>query len=188
MNPHFIFNTLNTIQRFYLSNDIDIGNNLLNKFGRLMRMILDNTNESFITIEDEVDFLKNYLEIEQLRYNNKFSYQISIDERIDSSITLIPSMIIQPFVENAIIHGFPSLKVKGLLRVDFSLKNNSIKIIIDDNGIGRNSSLKKNHVSRGINLIRERLNVLNNKNKTHYSLEIIDKENSGGTLIEIILK
>lgn len=188
MNPHFISNTLNTVQRYYMSSETKVANKLLSRFSTLMRMTLDNTSKTFVTIEEEIAFLRNYLEIEQTRFNQKFSYTIEIDESIDIAMETIPSMIIQPFVENSIIHGLGFLESRGMVTLRFERFDEQLKITIDDNGVGRNFNTVKNHVSRGITLIRERLNILSARNKKNYQLRIIDKAgNEQGTRVELYL-
>jgi LytS/YehU family sensor histidine kinase len=187
MNPHFIFNILNTVQRFFVTKEVLVANKLLSKFGTLMRNILDNTSKSFISIEDEIRFLRNYLEIEQTRFSNKFEFEIIVAENIDIS-SLIPSMIVQPFVENAIIHGVAPKEDVGIIKIIFETLDDTLKIVIDDDGVGRSNVENKMHVSHGIKLIKERLNILNSKNKTKYRLVIIDKKGTDlGTRVELFL-
>lgn len=175
MNPHFIFNTLNTIQRFYMTQETLVANKLLTRFSTLIRRILDNTSKTFITIEDEISFLRNYLEIEQTRFNQKFTFEIILDDEIDASVTEIPSMVIQPFVENAIIHGLTPKQTSGKIVISFKRENELIKVSIDDDGVGRNNSRQQDHIPRGIALIRERLTILNTRKKALYRIRIIDK-------------
>jgi ligand-binding sensor domain-containing protein/two-component sensor histidine kinase len=188
MNPHFIFNTLNTIQKFFITYDTKTANKLLSRFSSLMRMLLDNTSKSFISIEDEVAFLRNYLEIEKMRFNQNFEYEIIVDQTIDPSAVQIPSMTIQPFVENAIIHGIMPKKDMGKINLTFQSRGEHTHIIIEDNGVGREHEHKKRtHIPKGINLIRERLDILSIKNKKSYRIEIVDLQNPTGTRVEIYL-
>jgi ligand-binding sensor domain-containing protein len=188
MNPHFIFNTLNTIQRFYMTQETLVANKLLSRFSTLIRRILDNTSRSFITIEDEVSFLKNYLEIEQTRFNQKFTYDVTVDASIDASVTEIPTMLIQPFVENAIIHGLTPLEHHGKIQISFIRENDFIKVSIDDNGVGRNTTRQQDHIPRGIALIKERLTILNTRKKAPLGLKIVDKQGAEtGVRVELYL-
>jgi ligand-binding sensor domain-containing protein len=186
MNPHFIANTLNTIQRYFISHETRIANKLLSRFGTLMRTTLENTAKAVVTLEEEISFLKNYLEIEQARFSKKFGYEIIIDESLDPALQTIPSMIIQPFVENAIIHGFASAHESYTVTISFHKNNDGLLVIVDDNGVGRDPVKKQPHISRGVSLIRERLAVLSAKNKRNYRLTIIDKNlPDQGTRIEL---
>jgi ligand-binding sensor domain-containing protein len=189
MNPHFIFNTLNTIQKFFITYDTKIANRLLSRFSTLMRMILDNTSKSFISIEDEVAFLQTYLEIEKMRFNQNFEYQITVDKTIDPSAVMIPSMTLQPFIENAIIHGIMPRKEAGKISLSFQHRDDYTYVVIEDNGVGRNQDQNKvrTHIPKGINLIKERLDILSIKNKKSYRVEIVDLHNPTGTKVEIYL-
>jgi ligand-binding sensor domain-containing protein/two-component sensor histidine kinase len=187
MNPHFIFNTLNTIQSFFITNDVKTANRMLSQFSSLMRKILDHTSQSFISVEDEVAFLKNYLDVEKMRFNNQFEYEIDVQYDINAALTMIPSMTIQPFIENAIIHGLTPKKGNGKIIVQFN-KTNDLRthVRVQDNGIGRRENTERTHIPRGINLINERLTILNAKNKTSYKIEIIDLvEPEKGTRVDL---
>lgn len=167
MNPHFIFNSLNSIQSFILSKDIDLAVNYLSRFSQLMRLILANSRESIIPLADELQAIKYYIEIEQLRFDNKFDYSIQIDQEIDEEFTGIPPMILQPYIENAIIHGLVHKNSPGTITLEITKIENGIRCVITDNGIGRakateikkNSGLKTK--SRGMMITRERLELLN---------------------------
>lgn len=115
MNPHFIFNALNSIQQYILTGNVDQANKYLSKFSRLQRDVLNNSDQNFISLEKEIEMLNLYLELEQLRFNENFEYHIIVSEDIDSTELLIPPMILQPFVENAIWHGLMSKKDIGKL-------------------------------------------------------------------------
>ncbi|RAV98514.1 sensor histidine kinase [Pseudochryseolinea flava] len=176
MNPHFIFNTLNTIQKFFITSDTKTANRLLSRFSKLMRMILDNTSRSFVTIEAEIAFLNHYLEIESMRFNQQFDFEILTAPNLDTANTFIPSMTIQPFVENALIHGIMPLKKKGRIVIRFSMLENGTYVEVEDNGVGRTINHNRTHVPRGINLIRERLSILSNKSDKVYRMEIVDQK------------
>jgi ligand-binding sensor domain-containing protein len=195
MNPHFIFNSLNAIQSFVIANDTDKAIHYLTKFSQLMRLILSNSRESSIPVRDELKALEHYMDIERLRFDNKFDYEIKVDKNIDEEFMEIPPMIIQPFVENAILHGLVHSSDPGHIRIELKLENNFIFCSIEDNGIGREkageirdaSGLKRK--SRGMLITRERLEILNKQNKEKFAVKVIDlhdKNNkASGTRVEL---
>ncbi|RYZ55151.1 MAG: hypothetical protein EOP49_03570, partial [Sphingobacteriales bacterium] len=167
MNPHFIFNSLNAIQYFMVNNDKVATLNYLSKFAKLLRQILDNTIEAKVNLEKEIDMLRSYIEIEELRFDNKFNYQIEIREDLIPGNMEIPGMIIQPFVENAILHGLLHKKDKGVLRISFDTNGRQVICTIEDNGIGRKASEQMNrqkatnYQSHGTSIAVNRLQLLN---------------------------
>ena len=170
MNPHFIFNSLNSINSFITDNNSDSAQSFLSKFARLMRYILDNSRKSFVPVEDEIATLQLNMELEQLRFDNKFDFEIEVDEDIDPEFTYIPPMLIQPFVENAILHGLAGKKERGLIRVGFSANKELMHCFVEDNGIGREEAMeikkksgKATHRSLGMQVTKERLEILNEK-------------------------
>lgn len=179
MNPHFIFNSLNSIQSFISNNETIDAERYLSKFAKLMRLILDNSRKSFITLENEINTLKLYLELEKLRFDNRFNYKININD-IEDEFTLIPPMLAQPYIENAILHGVASKK-NGQINIDFLQKNNKIICTVDDNGIGRKKaeeiSNKSSHkkTSLGIKVTQERIELLKEENNINLTVKIIDK-------------
>lgn len=198
MNPHFIFNSLNSIQSFVISNDTDKAINYLAKFSQLMRLILAHSQQSFVPLKDELKSLSFYLDIEQLRFDNKFDFIVNVDNRIDQEFIDVPPMIIQPYVENAIIHGILHKSEKGLIKINLKLLNeNTILCTVEDDGIGREKAvqLKKQsdlrHKSRGMLITQKRLEILNKQNKDQISIRIIDlRDENGvpkGTKVEIYL-
>lgn len=191
MNPHFIFNSLNSIQGLIAANDNKSARLSLTKFSRLMRQTLENSRETFITVEQEIAVLTNYLDLEKHTHQNKFDYEIiANDEALEE---LIPPLLIQPFVENAIIHGVLPKKDKGLINIIFKVEKSSLIIHIQDNGIGRskasekNQSIKDYHKSTGLNVTRERIENLGQDD----GIEFVDlMDNNGravGTLVKIQL-
>ncbi len=167
MNPHFLFNTLNSIQYFMYNNDKIATNDYMSKFAMLIRKSLENSENTYTTIKDELDALKLYVELEQLRFKNKFNWELIVDEDIDVLQQKIPSMIIHPFVENAINHGLHFLSGNGKLRIELKqLDYRTIECVVEDNGIGREKAeeikrLKsRNHQSMGTSMTRERLKIL----------------------------
>ena len=187
MNPHFIFNSLNSIQNFILKNDDESSSKYLTKFSRLIRMVFENTKNAYIPLERELEALQIYLDLEKLRVNNKFEYEIHIDEKINTDDLLIPSMLIQPFVENSIWHGFIHLEKKGELSISFTQSKNSVLCEIKDNGIGRekakniiNNSKRTDHKSSGMNLTEERIKLINSLEDNVVKFDIIDLKNGKG--------
>lgn len=164
MNPHFTFNALNTIQRFVFSKDAYNSTIYISEFANLMRQTLNNSSKQTITIENEIEYLKTYISIENKRFENRIKYYITVDENIDIYTTVIPTMFLQPFVENIFKHAFngnhlnPEFKIAFLL-----LDKNQLEIIISDNGHG-NKKASKTHVSRGITIAKERIEILQPKN------------------------
>ncbi|MBI9032889.1 MAG: histidine kinase [Bacteroidales bacterium] len=196
MNPHFIFNSLNSIQSFILKNNIDVAINYLAKFSQLMRSNLANARESYISVEDEVKSLKYYLEIEKLRFDDKFIYTFDVEEKIDAEFVGIPPMLIQPFIENAILHGIINKKGIGEIHIEMKQENDdTLLCVIRDNGVGRaeaakikeNSGFKRK--SRALNITKERLDLLSKQSGGSYSLKIVDLFDQSnlptGTKVEI---
>ena len=166
MNPHFVFNALNAINGFYASGEADLGKKYITKLSQLLRMLLDFSSQKFIAIQQEVDLLNNYFILNQLRFQNKYEYKIIIDPELNVDVVAIPPMIIQPFVENALIHGIAPLKELGHIEVKIMKHNSNLRCEIRDNGIGRERSGKINegriHTSTGIKVTEERI-------KAHYT-------------------
>jgi sensor histidine kinase YesM len=195
MNPHFIFNTLNSIQSFILENDTDRAVDYLGKFSQLMRSILINSRESSIPVQDELRALKYYMDLEKLRFNDKFDYSIYIDPEVDEEFMEIPTMIIQPYIENSIIHGLLQKQGKGLIKIKITLEGDHLLWILEDDGIGRQRALEiqkesgLHHESRGMLITRERLEVLNKMNREQFSVQIYDltdgSGNAAGTRVEV---
>ena len=143
MNPHVIFNTLNSIQQYIINHDIDKAVSYLSSFSKLMRRILNNSNERFVPLSDEMEAVRLYLELESMRLGNRFSYEINIDSNLDADDIEIAPLIIQPFVENAIIHGLVPKKENCILKISLSkIAENKMLCVIEDNGVGRKYSEK----------------------------------------------
>ncbi|MBN2682988.1 MAG: tetratricopeptide repeat protein [Bacteroidales bacterium] len=195
MNPHFIFNTLSSIQYFILQNDNISSNKYLSKFAGLMRMVLENSSHNTVSIEQELDALKLYLELEQLRFENKFNYYINVEENLLEE--QIPTLLIQPFVENSIRHGIMHIEQVGIIRIDISKVKNGLEVTIEDNGIGRAKSTeiqtnKEGHKSRGTSITESRLELLNSVFGSEMNVEYIDlKDNNNnaiGTKVKILIQ
>ena len=197
MNPHFIFNAMNSIQYFIAKNEKEKALKYLTVFSKLIRNILAGSVENKTTLQHEIETLSHYVELEILRFDKKFKVEFHIDELIDMNQTEIPSLLLQPYVENAILHGLYNKKDEnGILKISISLnQNNTLKCIVEDNGIGREESfrIKKasqlDHKSVGMRLTKERLDSINKKN--NISVEIFDlyeAEIATGTRIEIYVE
>ena len=191
MNPHFIFNSLNSIQNYILSNNTIDAAGYLSKFAKLMRRILDQSKHNFLPLGEVMETLKLYVEIEAFRFNNEFSYSFEVEDDDDLLDAKIPPMLLQPFVENAILHGLmPKQGDKKLLISCRRVKNN-VEIIIDDNGIGRTQhDPKAGHESQGEKLTAGMLESMQQMQHTKATLEIIDKtenEIATGTTVKLIL-
>lgn len=167
MNPHFVFNCLGSISSFIVQNGNDSAIKYLAKFSKLMRLTLEYSKESLIPVDKEIESLQNYLELEKLRFNQSFDFTITKDEKIEDDMAL-PPLLIQPFVENAIIHGVVPKKEFGVVSIDFSINDKNLVCNIKDNGIGIEQSreLKKNsvsvHQSMALDIIRKRLKIIEN--------------------------
>lgn len=170
MNPHFIFNSLNSIQQFILQGNSDEANKYLSRFSRLQREILHHCDHAFIPLKKEMDMLQMYLEIEQLRFNGSFDFLVTADRVVDTEEIKIPPMILQPFVENAIWHGLMPKEGSKKVTVFFTIDDNEemLHCVITDNGIGRHAAAERRnasgphaeHVSKGMALVHERLHLL----------------------------
>lgn len=185
MNPHFLFNSLSSIKYFILSNQNNKAADYLNKFSKLIRLVLEHSKQELVSLNSELEAISLYLSIEANRFNDQFFHKITVPKNINTHKIFIPPLLLQPFVENAIWHGLlPSNNAKKTLNINIKvnpLKANSFHFIIDDNGIGRNqSALQKNnslkkHTSYGMDLINERINLFNKNFSYNISYEIIDK-------------
>lgn len=192
MNPHFVFNSLNSINNYIAQNDELAANKYLSAYSNLMRSTMENSNKDFISLSTELELLKRYLDLEQLRFSDKFSYTISVDENIDCDTIEIPNMLIQPQVENAIWHGLRYKETKGLLQLDFVLHNKQLLIKIEDDGIGFTKSQllktknQQSHNSIGIKNTKNRITLLNNlysKNISYKTTELLTPNE--GTVVKI---
>jgi len=197
MNPHFIFNTLNSIQYFLLDEDTTSSLTYLAKFAKLMRIILDNSQHTFIPVEDEIRGLELYLELESLRFEKSFDYEINIDKDINSFNYKIPALLLQPYVENSIRHGLLHKKDKGYLKVHIKKHDNSLFCMIEDNGIGREKSemikMEKGPMKKslGSRITEDRINILNSLYSDEIDVNYHDltdeKGKPSGTRVEIKL-
>ncbi len=186
MDPHFVFNSLNSIQSYIIKNDRISASSYLSKFSKLMRLILSNSQSSDVLLQDEIHALNLYLELESLRFQHKFEYELRVDPDIDLNITYIPAFLIQPFVENAIWHGIMHLEEQGRITIDFIHNEDQIVCTIEDNGVGRlRSKAIKNETGRqrpsfGINLVESRLELLSGVYNMNMKVVFIDLQNEKG--------
>jgi sensor histidine kinase YesM/ligand-binding sensor domain-containing protein len=195
MNPHFLFNSLNSIQHYIISNKGDEAVFYLNRFAKLMRMILANSEKTTITLNEEINGLKIYMELEKMRFSNLFDFDIKIENTIDADYEQIPSMLLQPYVENAILHGLVPKNGEGLLQINFFIKDNFLHVTIQDNGIGRKKSAEikshstKSHASMGMKITKDRLRLLSDVQQVSYNVIFTDLQdaqgNATGTIVEI---
>ncbi len=191
MNPHFIFNSLNSVNQFIAQNNELEANKYLSSYSKLMRNIMENSNKDFVSLSAEMEQIKEYLDLEHMRFHDKFDYRIDIDENIDSDATFIPNMLIQPQLENAIWHGLRYKEKKGFLSLAIETRRNQLLVIIEDTGIGlkKSQELKtkhqREHNSRGLNNTHERIKLLNSLYGTDISIDISEKE--GGTKTGVIV-
>ena len=197
MNPHFIFNALNSVNSFIASNDERTANKYLSDFSQLMRSVLENSDEDFIPLKKEIELLELYTELEHFRFKDKFDYTIKVDENVNVDEFQIPPMLLQPYIENAVWHGLRYKLEKGTLSIHISAKNeNEITITIADDGIGRTKSkeLKTDHQkkqnSKGMGNIKKRVAILNEMYKDKVDVFINDFQQSEdvGTRVVVTLK
>lgn len=187
MNPHFIFNSLNSISDYLSRNDVAKANDYLIKFSKLTRAILENSEKEMISLEDDLELLQLYVEIESLRLKNKLSYQVKIDKDIDVENTLVPPLLLQPFIENSIWHGIAHKQTAGEILVDIKKVNQKLVCTVDDNGVGRNhtGTEKGNSKSMGINITNSRLELINEIHQVNGSIHFFDK--AQGLRVELVL-
>lgn len=196
MNPHFIFNSLNSVNNFIARNDEKKANKYLSDFSKLMRAVLKNSDMNFIPLETEVATLELYLGLEHSRFPDKFDFRLEVDEAVDIARVMVPPMLVQPYIENAVWHGLRYRETKGMLNVRFFLDNGQLVCTVHDNGIGRKKSAElktehqKGYQSTGIRNTKERIEILNRLHKTALEISITDLEMNGepsGTLVRIAL-
>src|SRR5436190_251866 len=186
MNPHFVFNCLNSIKTLMQENQNEKGISYLTTFSKLIRTLFNNADKKEISLYDEIETCKYYLQLEAMRFDEKFSYSVSLDEGIDLKSIQIPALIIQPFIENAIWHGIVP-RGNGNVLLSISIDNGDVRVSIEDDGIGREASQQNKsasglatHQSKGVNLTQTRLKLDNLLQKRKASLETIDKKDENG--------
>jgi CheY-like chemotaxis protein len=197
MNPHFIFNCLSSINRFILKNESEAASDYLTKFSKLIRMVLNNSKNSSISLDEELEMLRHYLDLEKLRFQNSFEYKISYPDHIEIHSVYIPPLLLQPVAENAIWHGLMHKEGPGILEINFGLEDNYLNCYLIDNGVGRQKaeSFKSKSVEKqkslGTQITAERI-ALNNKdnNPSDFNIEdVVDPEGQpAGTRVTLRIK
>jgi LytS/YehU family sensor histidine kinase len=196
MNPHFLFNALGSIQNFLLQNKSHEAGLFLARFASLIRQNIKGINTTMIGLEEEIDRLKNYMDLEKMRMGNLFDYNFQIDENVEKEEVKIPSMIIQPFVENSILHGISPLNGGGLINISLSMVSEwAVRITVEDNGIGMEQSktLRANdgsHLHLSMEMTRKRIEILGKKYGVETSLEVTEAfpgNNNPGTKVTVVL-
>jgi sensor histidine kinase YesM len=189
MNPHFIFNCLSSINCFILENDTEKASDYLTRFSRLIRMVLNNSEKSLITLEEELKMLGLYLDMERLRFENSFDYNITYTNDVDAASVLIPPLLLQPFCENAIWHGLMHKDGHGHLNINILKEKEFLNCIIIDDGVGKakaealNSLSIKKEKSMGLKITAERLSLFNGERETDHFYEIDDLVNENGSIM-----
>ncbi|MEM8523490.1 MAG: histidine kinase [Bacteroidota bacterium] len=192
INPHFIFNTLNSIQSSFLREDEEKTIHLFSRFSNLMRQVLHNSESAFVPLSEELDLIINYLELEKIRSNDKFDYKIEIEDQVNLYHAKVPSMILQIFIENSIWHGISPKQERGLIRIAVTEENGKSKITIEDDGVGRSFSIlhkskgQKSKKSLGTKLAMQRIQQLNRKFGKNLKLEVGDRLESSGTKVSMV--
>ena len=198
MNPHFIFNCLNSIQQFVAEKDIKGVNNFITDFSRLIRMTLDLSTHTLINMSDEIEYISTYLKVEKTRFEDQFNYRINVDPSLDLHQIELPPLLLQPYIENSIRHGIKyKTEGNGLIQINVEKKDSSVLISIEDNGIGREAAKKYNtkyHIqyqSKGMTINEDRIKILNNSGEKKIKLKITDLYNQEkeavGTRVDIYL-
>jgi LytS/YehU family sensor histidine kinase len=198
MNPHFIFNCMNSIKALIQKNENEKAADYLTTFSKLIRTIFQNSDKREISLFDEVETCRLYTQLESLRFGDKLSYSFEVDETIDLKSIMVPALILQPFIENAIWHGIMPKENTGVLHVNISKKEDKIYCVVEDNGIGRELSMQNKfkgtsstHQSKGVRLTQSRLELNNMLNQRNATVEIIDKTNGedvpSGTKVTLTL-
>jgi tetratricopeptide (TPR) repeat protein len=195
MDPHFIFNSLNSIQHLITINDKTSSLKYLSKFSKLVRRVLENSVNTQVPLADEITLLKHYIELEQLRYNHSFEYSINVDASVDVHDTEIPFLLIQPYVENALVHGLRHKPEEGWLKIELKQRESDLWCIVEDNGVGRKEAKRRKQQStlpsRGMSVTQQRLETLNqgkSRKTSVHILDLTDKQNHPlGTRVEIIV-
>jgi ligand-binding sensor domain-containing protein len=187
MNPHFIFNCLNSIQQYIFDQDIFAANKYISGFAKLIRATLQNSSKSFIPLPDEISYLSGYLSLEKLRFKEKMDYIIEVDPAVNDDTYIIPPMLIQPYVENSMRHGLRhKLEGKGYIHIKFSKKGDRLSVTVEDNGIGRKKAAgfkTREHIeyqSKGMSLTADRIRMMNAKYNDSILIDVIDLEDITG--------
>ncbi len=177
MNPHFIFNALNSISDYMDKNDVKTASSYLMKFAKLTRSILENSEKKWITLQEDLELTELYIQIESLRLKNKLSHKIDVDDALDTENTMVPPMLLQPFIENSIWHGIALKEGKGNIDIHIKKENGMVVCTVDDDGVGRKKNLLNNNQksSMGIKITRNRLDIIGQLKKEKGSIKMFDK-------------
>lgn len=191
MNPHFIFNVLGSIQNFMMNNEKQEAANYLAQFAGLTRATLNNSTAEAISLSDEIEMLRNYIELEKMRSGNKFDFALSMDEGLETDLIKVPPMLVQPFIENAVKHGFSGINYQGLLRLTIADQGDALEFIIEDNGGGLQSSATKTKVypSKATDIFNKRRKLIQQKYKKDFKFEMINLKDQNPQLsgLKVIL-
>ena len=188
LNPHFVFNALNSIGNYMTDKSKDEAKQYLDQFSGLMRQTLENSEKTTVLLEEDIELLKAYIDIEKKRFSDSFDYEINIDNTLDKDNIKVPSMIIQPFVENSILHGFSEIEQGGIIKIEIKEYKGMLLYIVDDNGKGRQQKLEDSSKEKhafGTKITKNRIDILNEKKQANINLRIIDKEK--GTRVEVYI-
>jgi tetratricopeptide (TPR) repeat protein len=193
MNPHFIFNALNSVNHFIAQNDERTANKFLSEFSRLMRLVLENSQEDFIPLYKEQEIISLYLKLEHYRFRDKFDYEMKVDEDINPEAIEIPPMLLQPYIENAVWHGLRYKETRGHLSLHMRRNSHGLEVEITDNGIGRKRSAalktdnQKRQTSTALKNIEERLTIINKVYRSNYSIDIRDLDAAAETGTRVLI-
>src|SRR5690606_23118061 len=190
LNPHFIYNSLNSIGDYFTRNAAEAGNGYLAKFAKLMRLTLEYSEKKEVTLAEDVKLTELYLQIEALRLDYKFTFKISIDPVLDPGNTLVPPMILQPFIENSIWHGISPKQGSGHISIDIKKHGDMIHYIVEDDGIGRQlekSSMARDKTSLGLKITKNRIEIINKVKHTTGTVSVLDRPDGNGVKVEVKL-
>jgi hypothetical protein len=194
MNPHFIFNAMSAIQNYFVDNKEEKANAYMSKFARLIRQMLDYSRDNFIPLDEEISLLSNYMLLEKMRFEAKLDFSLKLDPQIDTSEFVLPSLLLQPLLENAVNHGIMPAMGKGVIELDMRLEPGYLICEISDNGIGINQSRMdkiqpQGHISKGMDILTKRIESINQLYSSHVSFEIYDlADRSGNSGTRIIIR
>ncbi len=189
VNPHFIFNCLASVQHYLQEHDSEQAEAFLVKFSRLIRLTLENTDHSTISLKEDLEALKTYIELERIRFDEKFDYEIRISDDLEPEEVFLPPLLIQPLVENAIWHGLSGQKKDGRIDINMKRKEDFLECTVEDNGSPQENKPKEpvKRRSFGMTLIKERLDLFNDLHNTDANIQLLDKANSSSKLAKILI-
>ena len=177
MNPHFIFNSLNSINDYINKNEIETATMYTTKFAKLIRIVLENSEKKEVPLAEDLKALELYMQLEALRLRNTFSFAIIVDDTIDIENTLVPPLILQPFVENSIWHGMAKKQTKGNISIHIKKEGEMINCIVEDDGVGiiKSENINEEKKSLGMKITKARIELINKLKKTNASIQIVNK-------------